>query len=428
MLENKSLRWKINLLTVLILVGISMIFGGVLTVYEISRREEAVIQIEQNLNDLTKQYAEQIGNEIFASQELAVSETLKHLCKRRHILDITTYSEDGQYFVSYSMGSQTDRLNLSEVAHQVFPVVTQSRWSGQRVLNYLSPIVAYGEQVGFWSIRYDLTTLNHQTFEIIAIFIALILSVSLVLGILLNKILLRFVVDPVLDLQRAMQDIGGRNAAPESVSRRGDSQAFSNMVLSFDQHTKALPVSAATEDEIGLLAYAFRNMLMALRKAYGDIRTDTLTGLANRLRLDECLEQEVSRAWAEPHDVAVILIDIDHFKQINDHYGHLAGDQVLKQLANILKSHQESQYTVGRWGGEEFLVVLPDTGEASALTIAELFRAKISETKIVNVGSVTASFGVSFYHDGDSVDGLIKRADTALYQAKDAGRNRVVSL
>lgn len=427
MLENKSLRWKINLLTVLILVVISMIFGVVLSVYEISRREEAVIQIEQNLNDLTQQYAEQVGNEIFASQSLAVRETLKELCKRRHILDITTYTDDGQSFIS-SSAAQASGLNLSEMARLNFPVVTQTRWAGQSVLNYLSPIVAYGEQVGFWVVRYDLTTLNNQTFEIMAIFIALILSVALLLGILLNKILLHFVVDPVLDLQRAMQDIEGRDAAPESVSRQGDSQAFARMVLSFDQHTKALPVSAATRDEIGSLAYAFRNMLVALRKAYSDIRTDSLTGLANRLRLDECLEQAVNRAWSDHIAVAVVLIDIDHFKQINDRYGHLTGDQVLKHLAAILSTNLEPHYTPGRWGGEEFLVVLPETGKDAALSIAEKLRAKISDADFADVAQVTASFGVSCYERGDSVDRLVRRADTALYQAKEAGRNRALAL
>ena len=307
-------------------------------------------------------------------------------------------------------------------------MVSKARWAGKNVLNYLSPIVAYGEQVGFWVIRYDLTTLNYQTLEILALFSALILSVSLLLGVLLNKILLRFVVDPVLALQQAMHDIGAEKSDSEPMSKGGGSQTFVRMVSAFDQHTESLSVSAATKDEIGSLAYTFRHMLVALKNAYADIRTDPLTRLANRLNLDECLAQAVELAWSEHIAVSVILIDIDFFKKVNDTYGHLVGDGVLKQLAQLFTDNLAPQNIPGRWGGEEFLIVLPGTEGDRAAMVAEQLRTKISCAQFASVGRVTASFGVSSYTRGDSIDRLLKRTDTALYQAKEEGRNKVVAL
>ena len=425
-LKNRSLRWKINLLTVMILLVLAIVFGVLLSGYELSRRSESLTQIEEALNDLTEQYAEQVGNEIFASQALAARQTLKELCARRHLLAITSYTETGQFFVSSSEQNEHD-LPPDLTTGVFFPVVEQTRWGGKSVVSYLTPIIAYGEKVGFWVIRYDLSTLNYQSLEIIALFIALILSVSVFLGLLLNKILLRFVVDPVRALQQAMQNIQAGETGPVAIGQQQVNDSLDRMMSSFDQHTESLSVHSETNDEIDSLADSFRNMLFALKKAYIDVRTDTLTLLPNRLKLDEGLEQEVKRALAGNYAVSVILVDIDHFKKINDNYGHLVGDQVLKQLAEILMDQLKEAYLVGRWGGEEFLVLLPETCQEKAVVIAETLRSAIDRAQFKNLQSVTASFGVSSYVPGDSVDHILRRADIALYQAKENGRNQVAN-
>ncbi|CDM24325.1 hypothetical protein BN940_09321 [Castellaniella defragrans 65Phen] len=153
--------------------------------------------------------------------------------------------------------------------------------------------------------------------------------------------------------------------------------------------------------------------------------TDTLTQLANRIRLDESLEAQLAAAIRSGTPFSVVLLDIDHFKHVNDTCGHLAGDRVLVAIAQVLKTHIRGTDGVGRWGGEEFLVVCPDTGIAQAAQLAERLRQAIARQAIPEVGHCTASLGVAAYRPGDDAPSLIARADRALYEAKDAGRNRV---
>jgi diguanylate cyclase (GGDEF)-like protein len=156
---------------------------------------------------------------------------------------------------------------------------------------------------------------------------------------------------------------------------------------------------------------------------------DALTGLYNRRYLEETLGRELLLAERNGHPVSVIMGDLDHFKAVNDHYGHLGGDEVLRAFGALLKRHARGSDIYCRYGGEEFLLVLPGMAEEHAAARAELLRGTI-EAAPVGFGAltiaVTASFGVAtFPRDGQSSDGLIAAADSALYAAKAAGRNRV---
>jgi len=156
--------------------------------------------------------------------------------------------------------------------------------------------------------------------------------------------------------------------------------------------------------------------------------TDKLTQLYNRVKLEEIFTIELERVKRYHHDFSVIMLDIDHFKSVNDTHGHNVGDDVLKDVAEILKSSIRATDFVGRWGGEEFIIITLETGKKDTVKLANLIR-KNMENHIFNViGSKTASFGVSSYQDGDTQESLIKRADDALYEAKNTGRNKVVSL
>lgn len=121
------------------------------------------------------------------------------------------------------------------------------------------------------------------------------------------------------------------------------------------------------------------------------------------------------------------MLDLDKFKSVNDTYGHQAGDEVLKELALILKTNVRESDIVGRWGGEEFIIIAPNTNMEDAVKLAEKLREKISEFKFSFAGHKTGSFGVATYRVGDDEKSLIKRADDALYHAKESGRNKVVS-
>ncbi|MBC7319370.1 GGDEF domain-containing protein, partial [bacterium] len=159
--------------------------------------------------------------------------------------------------------------------------------------------------------------------------------------------------------------------------------------------------------------------------------TDPLTGLFNRRFLEEKLANELIRAKAYGNYLSVVMADIDHFKRINDTYGHKVGDEVLKLLAVILKANIRGEDIVARYGGEEFVILLHNVSKYDAFRIAERIRIEIEETSFEEVGvpeKVTVSFGIScFPGDGEDPIDLLKKADQALYQAKSLGRNRVVT-
>jgi len=152
---------------------------------------------------------------------------------------------------------------------------------------------------------------------------------------------------------------------------------------------------------------------------------DALTEVWNRGRLDELGRFEVQRFERYGHPLSVVFMDLDHFKQVNDAHGHAAGDTVLKGFCETAQSCLRSTDLLGRWGGEEFLLLVPNTVLASSRPLAERIRQALATRAFPEVGTVTASFGVAECHPGDTWEGLVARADAALYRAKEGGRNRV---
>lgn len=156
--------------------------------------------------------------------------------------------------------------------------------------------------------------------------------------------------------------------------------------------------------------------------------TDKLTGLLNRQTLDVLFQQAISLARRANEPLAVVLTDLDHFKAVNDHFGHLAGDAVLRGTAATLRKQLRASDTVCRWGGEEFLMILKNCDAEAGAALAEKLRAALAadaELAALVPGGVTASFGVAQYVEGESVESLVGRADRALYAAKLGGRNQV---
>lgn len=170
-----------------------------------------------------------------------------------------------------------------------------------------------------------------------------------------------------------------------------------------------------------------RESIDALLKA---VKSDQLTGVANRRGLQEAAELELKRHALKPRDIALLLIDVDHFKKINDTYGHPVGDKVLRNLAAAMLASVRSIDVVARLGGEEFAVLLPSTALPVAVRVAERIRARIAEQR-VNAGSedigYRVSIGVARFEPGmKGIDDLLAAADVALYSAKRAGRDRVI--
>jgi diguanylate cyclase (GGDEF)-like protein len=156
---------------------------------------------------------------------------------------------------------------------------------------------------------------------------------------------------------------------------------------------------------------------------------DHLTGIANRRALHDRLSDELQQVGTVDSSLYVILLDIDHFKKINDQYGHGLGDVVLKRVAELLRDNVDAGDLAGRFGGEEFLVIMSRTSQSVALTAANRLRNLISESRtLLDIGSdilVTVSCGITALRADDSVATLLRRADLALYASKREGRNRV---
>jgi diguanylate cyclase (GGDEF)-like protein len=182
-------------------------------------------------------------------------------------------------------------------------------------------------------------------------------------------------------------------------------------------------------DELTLLARSFQSMHARLAEQIG---SDPLTGCLNRRSLEGRLRSDLRQARRRGSTVAVAAIDLDHFKEINDSRGHPTGDMVLQQVASIMKATARDTDSVARFGGDEFVILLPDTGWQGALTFAERLRRSVDEQPLGPPDTpvhTTISIGVALGKGSDatSADILLKEADSALYKAKTAGRNRVFS-
>jgi diguanylate cyclase (GGDEF)-like protein len=172
-----------------------------------------------------------------------------------------------------------------------------------------------------------------------------------------------------------------------------------------------------------------------LARMFGELsdraETDALTGLANRRTLDERLDEELDRAQRHGTHLSLVLVDIDDFKKVNDRFGHQCGDDVLRAIAPVFAGSLRELDLAGRFGGEEFALVLPGTTLAGARRVAEQVRKAFAQIAVEGPSGelvhVTASFGASEFPSCPSIKALIAKADVALYEAKRAGKNRVVA-
>lgn len=158
------------------------------------------------------------------------------------------------------------------------------------------------------------------------------------------------------------------------------------------------------------------------------IITDSLTNLYNRRKLDETLALRAANYIKNSSPFSVIIIDIDEFKKVNDLHGHHVGDLVLIEFSNLIKANIDSSNILGRWGGEEFMIISTNLNFEETIKSAEKLRKMIEEFNFPVVGKKTASFGIAEFMKERSIDDLIIRADKALYLAKKNGRNRVETI
>ncbi|MDK9718311.1 MAG: GGDEF domain-containing protein [Trichlorobacter sp.] len=183
-----------------------------------------------------------------------------------------------------------------------------------------------------------------------------------------------------------------------------------------------IAVYISVQDVTDFVMYEHKLILMA--------KIDSLTGIYNRRYLDSRLAEEIERSRRHGNPLSILMLDIDHFKKINDTHGHLCGDYALRKISELLQELVRTSDILGRYGGEEFCCILPETPFEQAVVLAERCREQIAANQFSctdHQTNVTISIGVTGLHRDDSLDSIIKRADDALYQAKREGRNRVCS-
>ena len=236
----------------------------------------------------------------------------------------------------------------------------------------------------------------------------------------------RFVVRPIRELARGSQQLASGDLTVQ-VPVRGDDEV-AQLATAFN--TMAAEIRGNTERLEGEVQRRTAELEEANRAITELSVTDSLTGCSNRHFLDLQLPRELDRAGRYARHLSVIMCDIDFFKAVNDQYGHAAGDAVLRVVGGYLNTHRRAPDWVARFGGEEFVIVLPETDLDGALEIAERTRAGLASLDLEVDGtstSVTASFGVSTFRMGadDTAQTMLERSDEAMYRAKQAGRDQV---
>ncbi|WDP90602.1 MAG: GGDEF domain-containing protein [Desulfobacter sp.] len=258
----------------------------------------------------------------------------------------------------------------------------------------------------------------------------------IVISRLLTKVnlMLREITSHVLETEG---DLAGHGQALDGMARQlneiHDFEGVRQIIDGMLDTTKAIIKSGSRlQNRMKVSSEDLKQLHKELEASQKEARTDALTGLANRRGLEKRLELERIRARQNNVVFSVIMADIDYFKKVNDTYGHLVGDSLLKGFAAILTSRVRRNDMVARYGGEEFLILLPETNVEGAYAVAEKIRAALAqkEWKVKDsgkrIGQIRASMGISQYLMSETGDQVIQRADAALYQAKEQGRDRII--
>ncbi len=288
----------------------------------------------------------------------------------------------------------------------------------------LAPTSAKAELLGYAVLELSRAALESQRSDMLWRVLA-ITAGALVLAAVLSTVIASSVTAPITHISEVVARIkGGELSARTRGAASGVLEPLAAGIndmaerIAFTQEDLRHKVVLATEE--------LRQQKEAAERA---ARVDALTGVANRRAFDEIAEHEVQRALRYGMPVSLIMIDLDHFKTINDSYGHQTGDAVLVSFARTITQAVREVDVVGRWGGEEFLVLLPGTAAAEAMRAAERMRAALAECHLHLQGRrihFTASFGVAEFNPAElSLYSLLDRLDGALYRAKAAGRDRV---
>ncbi len=235
-------------------------------------------------------------------------------------------------------------------------------------------------------------------------------------------------------LKCSVEDIQGRNlkeVSPslyEMIKDLAEKRRTGMLRIKVREGRHVLVSFTSTDDSYIVIFTDITELIKYEEKLKELAEKDPLTNIYNRRAFDKFLERELERMRRYRRPFSLVMFDLDHFKEINDTYGHQVGDEVLKGVADLIGRNLRKTDVFARWGGEEFMILLPETPIKNAEKFAEKIHNLMKTVEFEKVGKVTASFGVTEAKENDTVDEIIKRVDRAVYEAKKLGRNRIVSL
>jgi len=411
--QSISLRRKLQGI-ILITAGIVLLLSfSMLMVMEIDSAQD---ESKTRLRALAKVLGANSSAAMTFLDKKAAQEVLATLSTQTDVLLAQLIKPNGEIFSDYQSSLHSKNHNSGLFSQRI--VVKEE-------------IDLQGEKIGTILIEADMSGVR-KTLAKQGIVSLTILIIAMVFATLLSHRMQKIVSKPINRILLTMKNVA-------------DNQDFSQRA------------ERISNDELGSLADGFNNMLEHIQSRDQELsdyrhnleqlvetrtqeiaeknteltrlsRTDWLTGLSNRLRLDELFEQEISRAARYKLAFSVILLDIDKFKHINDNHGHDIGDKALIELAFILDGNIRDSDFVGRWGGDEFLIICPETDKEGVSQLAEHLRQQVESHRFPTMEKHTSSFGTSTYQPADTAVAMIQRADMALLDAKEHGRNKVHSL
>ncbi len=393
LLRHITLRQKLILITLRTAATALLLASTVMFVAELTSFGDAIVR------DISMK-ADIIGNQCTAALAFNVQrdaeETLGALQADKHIEYAAVYAKNGALFAAYRHENNGGQLP------QVPPSAEGYRFGINR-LDVMHPIVLHGERIGSIFIRSNLQNLYVLLLRFLAV-AGIVLVISLLVAYALVSRLQGAITGPVTGLVRLM----------ERISRDKD---FS------------MRAEITGPDELSSLALGFNDMLSTIQERDRELERqatiDSLTGIFNRLKFNEVFDREIQEALRYKQRLSLIMFDIDHFKSINDTYGHLMGDTLLKEVVRLISANIRNVDIFSRWGGEEFVILSPNNELKSAQQLAEKLRVQIEKHDFSCPCKMTCSFGLTQFRENDTADSFIIRADDALYRAKGRGRNSV---
>lgn len=284
---------------------------------------------------------------------------------------------------------------------------------------------------------------KYQRYIVFLVLISTLTTIGVI--IFLSRFFSRYLTAPLITLSNASKMVAdGDFSASVPVESKDElgllQENFNAMVRKLnDMNAKLAAHAKDLEKEVAIRTEELEQTLkrlmeeIAVRKeAEEELKvlatTDSLTGIYNRRKFEESLGIETQRAVRYKIPISLIEVDIDYFKNVNDIYGHLAGDDVLVEITKLVGKNIRDVDVFARWGGEEFMILVSHNDIEGARILAEKLRTMLEKHRIAGIGSVTCSFGAAQFNEGDTVDSFLKRTDDALYNAKRSGRNRVCIL